>query len=43
MTWESILKGYFKREMGKLMDDLLDGKITEEEYKKKLEELQKIL
>lgn len=41
MTWESILKGYFKREMGKLMDDLLDGKITEEEYKKKLEELQK--
>ena len=41
MTWESILKGYFKREMSKLMDDLLDGKITEEEYKNKLEELQK--
>ena len=41
MAWESILKGYFKREMSKLMEELLDGKISEEEYKNKLEELQK--
>ncbi len=40
MSWQTILKeDEYKKKLGNLLDDLLNMKISEEEYKKQKEKL----
>ncbi len=40
MSWQTILKeDEYKKKLGNLLDNLLNMKISEEEYKKQKEEL----